>query len=293
MRANISELTKEELEVLARVRMSVTANLIAAASAIDPETRALCESNKRPFGIALSVAGMAGSVRILCKEGHANVAMGAAKAGLAGRAGLEGRTNSASSVKRTSLHLLFASPKACVRVLSGAMGLAIPIPLGLGFRQALDFFQTAAKRLPLVLTSQATSAEEKAKLLLIATLSGLSAVSGDPYLDRRMEHIPDGSALVSAGSTRMWVDKIGNAITVREEIPDEKPSAILSFASPEAAIAILSGRKQAVVALGSGEVSIAGLLPLVQGLFAVLDRLSWYLAVEVEKDGAAEARGRV
>jgi len=44
---------------------------------------------------------------------------------------------------------------------------------------------------------------------------------------------------------------------------------------------VLSGKRQAVVALGSGEVHIEGLLPLVQGLFAVLDRLSWYLGVEV------------
>jgi len=56
---------------------------------------------------------------------------------------------------------------------------------------------------------------------------------------------------------------------------------LLSFAHYRSAIDVLSGKRQAVVALGSGEVRIEGLLPLVQGLFAVLDRLSWYLGVEL------------
>ncbi|HCO48237.1 MAG TPA: hypothetical protein DIT55_01870, partial [Spirochaetaceae bacterium] len=67
--------------------------------------------------------------------------------------------------------------------------------------------------------------------------------------------------------------------------PTRSTDAILRFSSPESALAILSGKRQAVVALGAGEVTIAGLLPLVQGLFSVLDRLSWYLGVTIGEKG--------
>jgi hypothetical protein len=41
------------------------------------------------------------------------------------------------------------------------------------------------------------------------------------------------------------------------------------------------------VALGAGEVTVSGLLPLVQGMFAVLDRLAEYLAVSTSPGARA------
>ncbi len=69
--------------------------------------------------------------------------------------------------------------------------------------------------------------------------------------------------------------------TKEKDMAPDPIDAELSFSDYRSAIEVLSGARQAVVALGSGQVRIEGLLPLVQGLFAVLDRLSWYLGVEV------------
>ena len=56
-----------------------------------------------------------------------------------------------------------------------------------------------------------------------------------------------------------------------------------AFRDAACAVAVFSGARPAVVALGCGEVSIQGLLPLVQGLFAVLDRLGAYMGVRNEE----------
>ena len=61
-------------------------------------------------------------------------------------------------------------------------------------------------------------------------------------------------------------------------------SVWLAFRDPGAAVAVLSGKKSAVTALGACDASIRGLVPLVQGLFAVLDRASRYLAVKADKE---------
>jgi hypothetical protein len=121
---------------------------------------------------------------------------------------------------------------------------------------------------------------------------GWKPSAGESYLERRMQIIPDGVVGVRAGEIAYRAAKEGRTIHVDRAVPAEadgvvsavnspRPDAVLSFAHYQSASVVLSGKRQAVVALGSGEVRIGGLLPLVQGLFAVLDRLSWYMGVEV------------
>jgi hypothetical protein len=121
----------------------------------------------------------------------------------------------------------------------------------------------------------------------VAALRGLAAVgSSDPALAERLSHVPDGSVAVTApGSFSLGVVKRGAGITATGAAP-EPPSARLAFADPASALAVLSGRRAAVVALGAGEVTVTGLLPLVQGMFGVLDRLGEYLAVGVKKEAS-------
>jgi hypothetical protein len=118
----------------------------------------------------------------------------------------------------------------------------------------------------------------------VAAVRGLAAVgSSDPALAERLAHVPDGSvAVVADGSFSLGVEKRGRLIMASDAAPGQ-PSARLEFAGPESALAVLSGKRQAVVALGAGEVAIRGLLPLVQGLFGILDRMAEYLAVGAAK----------
>lgn len=180
----------------------------------------------------------------------------------------------------SALSLVFFSPDAALSVFSGGKGLAIPVPMKLRAFQVLRLFQKTSSRAQELIKAENTPDSIKARLLLSATLHGLEAVSEDSWLRRRMQIIPDGSVLVRSGDIRFVVQKRGSTIVVAEDTHAE-PNAILSFKDYQSAIAVLSGKRQAVVALGLGEVQIKGLLPLVQGLFAVLDRLAWYLGVQV------------
>jgi len=156
------------------------------------------------------------------------------------------------------------------------------------------FFRKASSRATELLRAPDTAEATSARLLLAATLYGLEAIAGESYLERRMQIVPDGVVGVRAGEIAFWVAKQGRKIHVQRDaqpgdtspgdvLPEDappavaanspRPDALLSFAGYRSAIDVLSGKRQAVVALGSGEVHIEGLLPLVQGLFAVLDRL--------------------
>ncbi len=162
----------------------------------------------------------------------------------------------------------------------------IPIPSGPGAFAALRWFRAAAPRAAAALSDAALPLAARARLAATAAVRGLAAVgTADPWLADRLAHVPDGSAaLVAAGSFSLGIRKSSRRIEAFDEAP-ERPSACLEFSSPEAALAVLSGRRPAVVALGSGEVILRGLLPLVQGLFGVMDRLSDLLAVRASAGG--------
>lgn len=293
MKITLDTLSDEEISTLAKIRLSVTAHLVAAAASVDKELIALCSA---PFGLTLSAIGVRGKARLVCGNGRVAAWFGEEPDGLGG--GPSGGK------------LVFASARACARALAGGRGTILPLPTSPAFGRALRFFKTAAVRAPQMLRSPDLPAQDKARLLLTATLRGLEAVAGDSYLEKRMHHFPDGRVQIEAGDARFLLEKKGRAIRVGGTARDgaggtqiaaktaldgfgaapprgaetRGPDAFLTFASPGAAIAVLAGKRQAVVALGAGEVAIAGLLPLVQGLFAVLDRLSWYLGVSIGEE---------
>lgn len=280
MKISIESLSREEASTLARIRLSVTVHLVAEAAAMDKGLAELCEAS---FSLSLAVPGIGEKAWLICAGGR--VAAGF------GRRPSEGGWTAPCGM------LVFPDARSCSRALAGGRGMILPLPFGPGFFRALRFFKAAAGRAPELLRSADTTPQAKARLLLAATAHGLAAVAGDPYLEKRMRHFPDGIVRIEAGSAIFRLEKKGRTIAVLAEGSSGKaPSAtrpsgkapsddaVLAFSSPEAAVAVLSGKRQAVVALGAGEVAVAGLLPLVQGLFAVLDRLSWYLAIPVRKE---------
>lgn len=276
MKLSIGALSGEELAVLAGIRMSVTAHLVAEATMMDENLEALCEE---PFALSLAAVGVRGRARLICGGGKVSASFGEGR-GSHSRGGSGGM-------------LVFPSARACALSLGGSRGMIIPLPFGVAFPRALRFFRAAAARAPELLRSPEVPPPSKARLLLAATAHGLAAVAGDSYLEKRMLHFPDGIVSIGAGDALFLLEKKERSIRVLKNAPfgadgttlPRTPDAILSFSSPESAIAVLSGKRQAVVALGSGEVTIAGLLPLVQGLFSVLDRLSWYLGVVIGEEG--------
>lgn len=267
MQATVDALPAGEAAVLARIKLAATARLAAVAGEADPGLGALALA--RPFLLGLSAPGLPPAY-VLSRGGRLQAFSG----------GERPRGVLASLVLR------FASPRSAARVLSGGRGLPLPLFLGPGGPQALRFFRAAAARLPALLSAPSTPPPLRARLLATAALAGLSEAAADPFLAARLAHVPDGSVAVEAeGAFALGLEKRGGRISMLRGAPAQ-PDATLSFAGAGAAVAVLSGARQAAVALGSGEVSVRGLLPLAQGLFAVLDRLGCYLEV---KAGEAKA----
>jgi hypothetical protein len=274
MRPFLDDLAPAELRVLARIRLAVTARLVASAASRDP---ALAELSARPFRLALRVPGLP---RALV-------------------AGLEGRVSAWAGGEAPSLRLpadltlLFPTPRDCARVLDGAPGRVLPIPGGFGAGRALRFFRTAAAAAPRILKSPDTPPAVRAALLLEAAVSALvETAASDPYVAPKLEHAPDGLVVVDAGEgVRRALRKEGARLRLvpvpgsdSDRTDAIRIDAILAFRDPGAAVAVLAGKKSAITALGDCEASIRGLVPLVQGLFAVLDRASSYLAVQADKE---------
>lgn len=275
MNTTLSQLTEEQKAILARLKAWLALQLAAEAFRSDASLQKLCpvggvllklkimqngasQCDDTPGASGRSTASSpADNMQLLVKKGIASV-------------GARGWPQ---------LVLFFSGSEAAIKVLSGGKGAALPLPLSPGAFKALGFFKKASGRATELLREAQTPDMVRARLLLAATLHGLEAVSGDSYLERRMRIVPDGIVAVRVSKIEFFVAKRGRCITVMESA--QHPDAVLSFSDYQSAIKVLSGKRQAVVALGSSEVRIEGLLPLVQGLFAVLDRLSWYLGVSV------------
>ncbi|MEN6500670.1 MAG: hypothetical protein ABFC65_09055 [Rectinema sp.] len=279
MKTKFVQLSTEEKSVLARLKASLALHMVEEASAADAGLQKICPSGGVSMKFSIRGAGPALGLQMPKISQILPAPPG-----------------------RPSLLLFFPNTEAAVRVLSGAKGAVIPVPLGANAFRVLDFFRKASSRATELLRAPDTSEATRARLLLAATLYGLEAIAGESYLERRMQIVPDGVVGVRAGELAFRVAKRGRTIHVQRDaqpedtspgdvLPEDappaaatgslRPDALLSFAGYRSAIDVLSGKRQAVIALGSGEVHIEGLLPLVQGLFAVLDRLSWYLGVEV------------
>lgn len=265
MQREISALTKDEIAVLARIKIEVTLGLLALASGLDPGLRAL--AGKRAFGLGLSAPGVPLS-RLVQEgpDGRAEVKVAPKEGGV------------------LSLVLRFPSQLSAIRLLSGAKAMVFPIPRGSGAGAALGFFRSAAARAPGLLKPGTLSPGGRARLLAGAALSGLCAVgNADKALAERMHHIPSGKvAIVCPGAFAFGVEKEGGLLRFSPEAPDS-PRARLEFRDAETAIGVFAGGRPAILALADGGVSIRGFLPLIQGLFAVLDRLGEYMAVKVEE----------
>jgi glutamate-1-semialdehyde 2,1-aminomutase len=265
MRRTIDELSAEERMVLARIRLSVTAHIVAECGSIDADIAKLAA--KGPFILQLSCPGLPPAYVSSDRTGR-----------LAAFAG-----GSQPPAGSPSMTLRFPDAASCAKLLAGAKAPVFPLPRGPGAFKALAFFRAAAARAPQLLAGEGAAPGARARLLAVAALRGLAeTANADPGLSERLTHIPEGCMTVSApGAFSFGVAKRGSLVEVLVEAP-EKPNARLEFASPEAAVAVFSGARPAIVALGSGEVTLRGLLPLAQGLFSVLDRLGEYLAVKAE-----------
>ncbi|MGB9685331.1 MAG: hypothetical protein ACPLYX_02410, partial [Rectinema subterraneum] len=248
MNTNLSQLSREEKAILARLKAWLALQLAAEAFRNDKTLREMCPPAGVSLKLAIRGAGGAGA------SGANSSGAGASCAGAGMQLVVKNGIARVYSVGWPQLVLFFPGSASAIRVLSGSKGTAVPLPLRPGAFKALGFFRKASSRATELLRGAETPEDVRARLLLAATLYGLEVVAGDTYLARRMQIIPDGVVAVRAGEIEYFVEKRGNAIHVIEA--QRHPDAVLSFADYRSAIDVLSGKRPAVVALGSGEVRI-------------------------------------
>jgi len=177
--------------------------------------------------------------------------------------------------------LLFPRWTDMAATFSGGKGTLIPLPTGPGFLKAVKAFAACAKAVSAAMATvppegDREGLERKTRLLLTAALRGVCEVyNHDHWTAPRSEHIPRGrigigvtgrpdlSGVIAVGEGRMELER---------ESSLEGVNALLEFRDPSVCYAVLTGAEPALGALGDGRVMTKGRLPMIQGLFPLLDR---------------------
>ncbi|TVQ23028.1 MAG: hypothetical protein EA382_10935 [Spirochaetaceae bacterium] len=178
-----------------------------------------------------------------------------------------------------SLILFFPGPIDLVRVLSGTKGRVIPIPTGFRFVRAGASFRALTGALAAAFADDQT----RPRMLLLATLFAVEQVARhDPYVAARLARIPHGTIMVTMASTRAMILRDANGLSVRAEQAtaddvDASANAELEFADADTALALLTGKISAAIALAERRVLLHGRIPMIQNLFPIIDRVGVYL----------------
>lgn len=177
--------------------------------------------------------------------------------------------------------LHFISCEAMSDTLNGGKGPFIPYPSGGGFTKALKAFQSCAAAVGKAMSTiphkdDAEGIEKKTRLLLTAALRGVCEVYNyDHWVKMKSASIPEGTIAV------LIADKpeISGSITIKNKKMSYEPgadlkaaNAVLEFADIDTCYGVLTGQVAAMSKLGSGKVMLKGRIPMIQGLFPLLDR---------------------
>ena len=235
-------------ETVAAVRSGVVASLIEALIEMDKDLKNDIPSGK--YGVRLSAPGGIGS-RISFKGGS----------------------------KGTLLR--FLSCDAMSATLSGEQAFLLPLPTGSSFLKGLKAFQSCAAAVSSAMAvvpeeSDIKGVHKKTRLLLTAALRGVCEVyNHDHWIKMKSAAIPEGAIIVLVkGSEDLSGTIIQNnkTMTFQRGADPGKANAILEFSDVSVCYGVLTGSLAAMAELGSGRVMLKGKIPMIQGLFPLLDR---------------------
>jgi len=242
---------------MAAVRSGVVASLISTFCSIDPSVKERLPEGE--FGITLAApGGLRRSLRFR-----------------------DGRVITDDSPGGTGGVLRFSSWEDMTRVLSGEKGKVLPLPRGRGFLKGLKAFQLCAGEVSRAMDQvpeegDEAALERKTRLLLTAALRGVAEVyNHDHWVLVKSRTIPAGriGVRVAGRSDLGGVLTVDRQNMVLETGGDQKDAnAVLEFGSVSVCYRVLTGTIPAMGALGDGSVMLRGKLPMIQGLFPLLDR---------------------
>lgn len=184
------------------------------------------------------------------------------------------------------LELLFLTDRQLNRTFSGA-GFSLPIPVrGFGHLGGLRAFSKLTARLQRILAASPRQLVDErlqeihADLLMgtlipsaIVQLASCDALCKRwlaPYADTLVQFEVDGG-------TSSWIRLRAKGAVYASGIPGELPDVIISFRDRDVALAAIHGDLDNLGALGKGQMTVRGLIPLADALDRVLDRLGLLL----------------
>lgn len=186
-----------------------------------------------------------------------------------------------------SVTLLFFS-HAHLNAFFGGAAWAVPLPIWGGWRIGLlARFAKLAERLEAVLdghTEVLASPEGRrlhTRLSLIAAGLGLAPLAaGDPEAVTLLESLPAGLAafrIDGEPNSTVWFDSAAGRRVSGWSDPPRRPDVRIVFGSLRLAYAAMRDEADTMAAIGSGELTIDGLIPLADGLNVIMERLRIYL----------------
>lgn len=184
-----------------------------------------------------------------------------------------------------SLKLYSPEARGIGALLSQKKSLIIPIPGFWSTGKALKSFKALASRLAEFLGGEAgkNNRDLQTELLLEAAMMGVCQVGNhDEYVAPRIGRMGTGIVKVEVGGA----EQLTRFIQIKDrkfnlcDTCQDEPSACLTFQDQETARAILTGNLKAMSALGDSRVKIRGRLPLIQGIFPLMDRFSYIMSIK-------------
>ena len=251
-------------QVLSRLFLEAVLPCLADLSCEDPAARAIL-GNARG-SIALRVLGGPGAV-VTFNEGRIAWSL--------------------VSPSWPSVTLLFFS-YSHLNAFFGGAAWAVPLPIWGGWRVGLlARFAKLAERLEAVMNGHPEVLADfngrrlYARLSLIAAGLGLAPLAaGDREAIGLLESLPPGLAafrIEGEPNSSVWFDSAATPCVSGWSEPPRRPDVCIVFGSVELAYAAMRDEADTMAAIGAGEMSIDGLIPLADGLNVVMERLRVYL----------------
>ena len=252
--------------ILARLHLQAVLPALQDLALLDPQVRALAREWK--FSLRLQLVGSGGPSATLVSPGDGRLIV---------------LSNSREPAK---LVLTFFSADQLNRTFLNQKTLP-PLPMG-GFWRILKVtpFTRLAKMLDAALQpapgalDDPTYRDRHLRLLFRVLLGAVPIVAESDGVSRHtLSHTPDGLAEIRAPALGLcgWVNWAAGRMTSAPGPAPAPPDATITFTDLETTDAALLGRLDPNAAVGMGQVAIAGLVPLADGLSVVMDRTEVYL----------------
>ncbi len=188
-----------------------------------------------------------------------------------------------------AISLFFLSSRQVVNQFAGK-GISVPLPRKGAFRLgSLYRFHQLGKILE-------AEMEEHPRLLLTVALGSLRPLMEyDDVTRELMRHCPKGLAEfgVPANDLFGWAEWTGEEINWGRGRAPRRADVTVTFGSERVALAALRGELDELAAIGMGELSVRGRVPLAETIGAAMARADIYLERPVAKNNGGSAADKV